>query len=188
METGLLSHCCCSFCCCSAPSLVFFVLCLEICLIAVVVPLPPFRSSSYLCRLELEKWSVMNILCEPFSFSSTDNQSVFGRAGLNLGNNEMRRALPVSGWLSWCVRQAINHLFFALPKRFLWCKRDNNIHDGKQVQCFLAFCCLILFAVACCGRISSPILLRLCSELLAHELLFVMNYKKGLIVCFLLAC
>ena len=86
-----------------------------------------------------------------------------------------------------CVRQAINHLFFALPKRFLWCKGDNNIH-GKQVQCFLAFCCLILFAVACCGRISSPILLRLCSELLAHELLFVMNYKKSLIVCLLLAC
>jgi hypothetical protein len=27
---------------------------------------------------ELEKWSVMNILCEPCSFS-TDNQSVFGR-------------------------------------------------------------------------------------------------------------
>ena len=66
-------------------------------------------------------------------------------------------------------------------------KGDNNIH-GKQVQCFLAFCCLILFAVACCGRISSPIFLRLCSELLAHELLFVMNYKKGLIVCLLLAC
>ena len=53
METGLLYHCCCSFCCCSAPSLVFFVLCSELCLIAVVVPLPPFRSSSYLCRLEL---------------------------------------------------------------------------------------------------------------------------------------
>ena len=29
METGLLSHCC-----CSAPSLVFFVLCLDLCLIA----------------------------------------------------------------------------------------------------------------------------------------------------------
>jgi len=148
METGLLSHCC----CCSAPSLVFFVLCSELCLIAVVVPLPPFRSSSYLCRLELEKWSVMNILCEPFSFS-TDNQSVFGRAGLNLGNNEMRRALPVSGWLS-CVRQAINHLLFALLKGFLWCIGDKCIH-GKQVQCFLAFCwyCLLLLVV---GR--SPLL------------------------------
>ena len=120
----------------------------------------------------------MNLLCEPCSFP-TDNQNVFGRAGLNLGKNEMCRALCQAGYQSFV---------FALPKRFLWCKRDNNIHDGKQVQCFLAFCCLILFAVACCGRISSPILLRLCSELLAHELLFVMNYKKGLIVCLLLAC
>ena len=80
----------------------------------------------------------MNILCEPFSFS-TDNQSVFGRAGLNLWSNEMRRALPVSGSLS-CVRQAINHLLFALLKGFLWhwCIGDKYIH-GKQVQCFLAF-------------------------------------------------
>ena len=78
-----------------------------------------------------------------------------------------------------CVRQAINHLFFALPKRFLWCKGDNNIH-GKQVQCFLAFCCLILFAVACCGRISSPILLRLCSELLAQALPICNELEEGL--------
>ena len=108
MEIGILSHCCCYFCC-SAPSLVFFVLCVELGLIAFVVPLPPFRSSSYLCHLELEKWSVMNLLCEPCSFSR-DNQSFFGREGLNLENNEMGRALPVLGRLS-CVRQAINHLF-----------------------------------------------------------------------------
>ena len=100
-------------------------------MIAVVVPLPTFRSSSYLCRLELEKWSVMNLLCKPCSFS-TENQSVFGRAGLNLGNNEMRHALPA------CVRQAIYHLFFAFLKGFLWCIEDKYIH-GKQVQCFLAF-------------------------------------------------
>jgi hypothetical protein len=57
-----------------------------------------------------------------------------------------------------------------------------------QASAMFSWLLPILFAVACCGRISSPIILRLCSELLAHELLFVMNYKKGLIVCFLLAC
>jgi len=120
----------------------------------------------------------MNLLCEPCSFP-TDNQNVFGRAGLNLGKNEMCRALCQAGYQSFVFRIAE-----AIP---LVQRGHNNIH-GKQVQCFLAFCCLILFAVACCGQISSPILLRLCSELLAHELLFVMNYKKGLIVCLLLAC
>ena len=121
----------------------------------------------------------MNILCEPCSFS-TDNQSVFGRAGLNLGNNEMRRALPVSGWLS-CVRQAINHLLFALLKGFLWCIGDKCIH-GKQVQCFLAFCwyCLLLLVVG--G--SPPILLRLCyrfcSELLAQTLPICNELEEGL--------
>ena len=79
-------------------------------LIVVVVPLPLFRSSSCLCLFELEKWSVMNLLCDPCSFS-TDNQSVFGRAGLNLGeNNEMCRSC------SACVRQAINYLLFVLLK------------------------------------------------------------------------
>ena len=32
-------------------------LCSELCLIVVVVPLPQFRSSSFLFRLELEQWS-----------------------------------------------------------------------------------------------------------------------------------
>ena len=37
--------------------IVFFDLCSELCLIVVVVPLPQFRSSSFLFRLELEQWS-----------------------------------------------------------------------------------------------------------------------------------
>ena len=90
METGpaAVLHCCCSFCFCllCLCTVVFFVLSSELCLIVVAIPLPPFRSSSYLCRLELEQWSVKNLLSKPCSFP-TDNQSVFGWAGLNLGKN-----------------------------------------------------------------------------------------------------
>ena len=50
---------------------VFFDLCSELCFIVVVVPLPPFRFSSSFSCLELEQWSVMNILCEPCSFPTT---------------------------------------------------------------------------------------------------------------------
>jgi len=39
---------------------------------------------------------------------------------------------------------------------------------------------LILFAVACCGRISSPIILRLCSELLAQALPICNELEEGL--------
>jgi hypothetical protein len=39
---------------------------------------------------------------------------------------------------------------------------------------------LILFAVACCGQISSPILLRLCSELLAQALPICNELEEGL--------
>ena len=39
---------------------------------------------------------------------------------------------------------------------------------------------LILFAVACCGRISSPIPLRLCSQLLAQALPICYELEKGL--------
>ena len=69
-------------------------------------------------------------------------------------------------------RLAINHLLFALSKGFLscWCKGDEYIH-GKQVQFFLAFCCLILFAVVVDLLVPCPILLHLGSELLVHALL-----------------
>jgi hypothetical protein len=63
--------------------------------------------------------------------------------------------------------------------------KGTNIYMESKCNIFLTsadvVCCCLLW-------ISSPILLRLCSELLAHELLFVMNYKKSLIVCLLLAC
>jgi hypothetical protein len=39
---------------------------------------------------------------------------------------------------------------------------------------------LILFAVACCGQISSPILLRFCSELLAQALPICNELEEGL--------
>ena len=45
----------------------------------------------------------MNLLCEPCSFP-TDNQNVFGRAGLNLGKNEMCRALCQAGYQSFVFR------------------------------------------------------------------------------------
>ena len=112
----------------------------------------------------------MNLLCEPCPFP-TNNQTVFGRAGLNLGKNEMCRALCQAGYQSFVFR-----ISEAIP---LVQRGHNNIH-GKQVQCFLAFCCLILFAVACCGRISSPILLRLCSELLAQALPICNELEEGL--------
>ena len=77
--------------------------CSELCLIVVVVPLPPFRFSSCLFHLYLEQWSVMNLLCEPCSFP-TDNQTVFGRAGLILGKNEMCRALCQAGYQLFVFR------------------------------------------------------------------------------------
>jgi len=118
-------------------TIVFFDLCSELCLIVVVVPLPPFRFSSCLFRLYLEQWSVMNLLCEPCSFP-TDNQTVFGRAGLNLGKNETRRALPVSDRL--------------LIMCFSHCRNDSSDAKGTIIYMMVSKCNVFLPSadIVCC--------------------------------------
>jgi len=58
------------------------------------------------------------------------------------------------------------------------------VHRGQmytwQARAMFSCLLLILFAVACCGRISSPILLRLCSELLAQALPICNELEEGL--------
>ena len=96
----------------------------------------------------------------------------------------------VEPWEEWnaSFQQAGYQSFvICIVERILWCIGDKYIHGSKQGQCFLALLLLILFAVACCGRISSPILLRLCSELLAQALLICNELEEGL-DCVLVTC
>ena len=62
---------------------------------------------------------------------------------------------------------------------FSHCRNDSSGAKGTNIY-MVSKCNVFLPFVACCGRISSPILLRLCSELLAQALPICNELEEGL--------
>ena len=140
MKTGPVLHCCSSSSCCFAPS------CSLTCVRNYVWLLLQFLSLLHF---------VLPLACSIWNWER--GQSWTYSANLVLFLQTIKLFLAGQGWSSGkmkcvvlCVRQAINHLLFALLKGFLWCIGD-NIYMVSKCNVFLpsadiVCCCLLLWA------------------------------------------